>query len=157
MFVLRFLQRSFAVHCVAEDSTLILAQLPVLLLGSLQCTVLQRSQHSDPHEHRCPCLRSLQQSQTRCYRGVSTPDPLTQLPLLLYALLQRSFAVHCVAESQRLILWHSCHVCFAFAAFRKALCCRGVSTLILWHSCHVCSALLAAFLAVHCVAEESEL
>jgi hypothetical protein len=104
MFALRFLA-FLAVHCVAESQHsdplyschVVLAPCSV----PLQCTVLQRSQHSDPL------------TAARCLRRCSA-----------------SFTVHCVA---------------------------GVSLLILWHSypCLFCA--LAAFLAVHCVTEESTL
>jgi hypothetical protein len=93
-----------------------------------------------------------------CVAEESSPDPLAQLPMFVLRFLQRSFAVHCVAEdcliplaqlpmfalrlqrsfavhcvaeeSSTLILWHQLPMFVLLLAPLQHLCCRGVSTLI---------------------------
>jgi hypothetical protein len=121
----RFLQRSFAVHGVLQEvSTLILWHSCHVVVRSLQrplqCTVLRVS-----------------------------PDPLTQLPMLCYAL---AAPLQCtVLQSTSDPLTQPSFVLRSFAALLcSALCCRESALLILWHSCLVALRFLQRCLLVHC-------
>jgi hypothetical protein len=122
------LQRLCSALCYRGVSTLILCSCHVCYaLAALLCTVLQRSQHSDPL-HSCPCLFCASFGSFLCSTVLQRSqhsDPLTQLPMFAFTLLQRSFAVHCVAESQHSDPLAQLPCLFTLCSVLcSALCCR---------------------------------